>query len=107
MDWGRVLLVLAAALIIGFMGTKLTDAHGGHGGGHMGGGHMGGGLMGGGHMGGGHMGGGHMGGGHHGGGSALHEDGSGGVYHMHHDQVRHCSRQKDDKNTPMSCTDWQ
>ncbi|MDH3968889.1 MAG: hypothetical protein OEU56_17875, partial [Rhodospirillales bacterium] len=60
MDWGRVLLVLAAALIIGFMGTKLTDAHGGHGGGH-GGGHMGGGHMGGGHMGGGHMGGGHMG----------------------------------------------
>ena len=64
MDWGRVLLVLAAALIIGFMGTKLTGAHGGHGGGHMGGGHQGGGY-------------------------ALHEDGSGGVYHMHHDQVRH------------------
>ncbi len=87
MDWGRVLLVLAAAVLIGFMGTKLTDAHGGHGGGHMGGGHMG--------------------GGHHGGGSALHEDGSGGVYHMHHDQVRHFSHQKDDRNTPMSCTDWQ
>ena len=91
MDWGRVLLVLAAAFVIGFMGTKLTGAHGGHGGGH----------------GGGHMGGGHMGGGHMGGGSALHADGSGGVYHMHHDHVRHCSRQKDDKNTPMSCTDWQ
>jgi hypothetical protein len=95
MDWGRVTLVLAAAVVIGFMGTKLTGAHGGHGG-HMGGGHMGGGHMGGGHM-----------GSHHGGAFALHADGSGGVYHMHHDHVRHCSHQKDDKNTPMSCTDWQ
>jgi len=84
MDWGRVTLVLAAAVVIGIMGTKLTGAHGGH----HGGGH-------------------HMGFGHHGGGLALHADGSGGVFHMHHDQVRHCSHQKDDKNTPMSCTDWQ
>jgi hypothetical protein len=67
------------------MGTKLTGAHGGHhGGGHHGGG-----------------------GNHHDGGHALHADGSGGVYHMHYDRVRHCSHQKDDQKTTMSCTDWQ
>ena len=31
MDWGRALLGLAAAFVIGFAGTKLTGAHGGHG----------------------------------------------------------------------------
>jgi hypothetical protein len=83
MDWGRVLLVLAAAFVIGFMGTKLTGAHGDH------------------------MGGYHMAGGYPGGRATLHTDGSGGVYHMHNDHVRHCTHKEGDRKTAMSCTDWQ